>query len=158
MVNPEEAENLHLQQQEITENAPTQKFQPATYKASKPEQKKPAPQINDDPVYVQVKTQSVNNSVVEERENPEKIMQTEANSEGEPEPADEVKVNEINVENGTEELPTIKTEIQPDRTVPQFEDVQVKSKLDEKAANRIVNKADNRVTGLVDLAESKEEF
>lgn len=111
------------------------KFTPASIKHEK------APAQNDDPVYVKVKTQSDMNDLAQEN-SPGKIMQTDAHSNN----------GEV-----TEELPTIKTEIQPERVVPTFEDVKVKSTLDEKVGNKI-NKAGNQVNGLVDLAESKEEF
>lgn len=73
---------------------------------------------------------------------PGKIMQTDAISNNE--------------ELQTEELPTIKTEVNPEKIVPTFEDVKVKSKLDEKA-NNLIKKGNNHV-GLVDLAESKDEY
>ena len=51
----------------------------------------------------------------------------------------------------TQELPTIKTEINHEKIVPQFEDVKVKSKLDEK-------KVTKKIGGLIDLADSNGEY
>lgn len=98
--------------------------------------------LDDEPIYVKVKTASELN--VADEDSPGNVIETNANS--------RVDINEV--QETEEELPTIKTDIPHQKIVPHFDDVKVKSKLDEKVNNR-VNKAQNQIN-LVDLAESKE--
>ena len=118
-----------------------QKFQPAVMK------KQETPR-EEEPVYVKVNTQH--------RDEDDDLINDDYDH-GEPINTDVASENEAMDEpfnNATQELPTIKTEINHEKIVPQFEDVKVKSKLDEK----IVKKPEKKIGGLIELAESKEEF
>ena len=119
----------HVQKAEAT--AHQTKFEPTTSKKeSKP---------RDEPVYVKVNSQHRDDDPLHDGG---KIVNTDVASENEVMEDD----NQI-----TQELPTIKTEINHEKIVPQFEDVKVKSKLDEK-------KVTKKIGGLIDLADSNGEY
>jgi hypothetical protein len=129
LVNPDKAKELHLEQQndeQIVEN----RYIPASIKNEKKVKL-------DNPVYTQV--DSGDNGL---NYNPGNIVQTDAISNPE--------------DNQTEELPTIKTEINPEKIIPTFEVVKVKSALDDKIANKINLKAGKKKDQLVDLADSNQ--
>lgn len=113
-------------------------------------------QSNQLQVYEKIGTDKKNNisfDVIQEN-TPSKVVQTDMRSENE-----EVDENE----NGTADLPTFQTEIFQRITVPQFEDIKVKSSLDQKKLvdkkkddqPRLVN-IDNDVKTIVEKHSSSE--
>lgn len=127
LITPEEAKQLHLEQQEIQGDV---KFEPTQMKKASQKKSEHYP-------YVKVKTSSDNSYHDEDIISQNSSVKTDAHSD--------------------DELPTIKTDIKKAAEVPIFENVQVKSKIGEKVGNRI-GKAGNRIGGLVELADSKDEF